>query len=208
MYGNEFTLATTLFNIGAILGGIPSNLLITYLPPRYILPGCELLWGIITVGTFAITNSTQLYYIRFFLGLLEGTCFVGIQYVLGSWYKRMELGKRTAIFTSSAYVGTAFGGYIMSGVHAGMDGLAGKASWRWLFIVNGIITVVIALYGLVFFPDTPEKTTAFYLSQEERQRCRERLVEDDRQPVGSWSWDLVPRIFKSWQFYLLTVLWM
>ena len=51
MYGNEFNLATTLFNIGAILGGIPSNLLITYVPPRYILPGCELLWGIITIFT-------------------------------------------------------------------------------------------------------------------------------------------------------------
>ncbi|KAK4503955.1 hypothetical protein PRZ48_004870 [Zasmidium cellare] len=208
MYGNEFTLATTLFNIGSILGGIPSNLLITYLPPRYILPGCELLWGLITVFTYKVSHPSQLYPLRFFLGLLEGTSFVGIQYVLGSWYKKNELGKRTAIFACSAYVGTAFGGYIFSGVFAGMNGYQGMAAWRWAFVVDGVITVVIALYGLAFFPDTPEKTTAFYLSPAERERCVERLVEEDRAPVGTWSWDLLPRIFGSWQFYILTILWM
>lgn len=140
MYGNEYTLATTLFNIGSIVGGIPSNLLITYIPPRYILPGCELLWGLITVGTYKVSHSSQLYPLRFFLGLLEGTSFVGIQYVLGSWYKRNELGKRTAIFACSAYVGTAFGGYIFSGVYAGMNGYKGVAAWRWAFVVDGVIT--------------------------------------------------------------------
>lgn len=208
MYGNELNLATTLFNIGSILGGIPSNLLITYVPPRYILPGCELLWGIITVFTYKVTTAQQLYPLRFFLGLLEGTSFVGIQYVLGSWYKKTELGKRTAIFACSAYVGTAFGGYIFSGVYASMNGSGGLAAWRWAFVVDGVITVVIALYGLAFFPDTPEKTTAFYLSSAERERCVERLVEEDRRPTGGWSWDVCGRIFGSWQFYLLTVLWM
>lgn len=61
---------------------------------------------------------------------------------------------------------------------------------------------------MIFFPDTPEKTTAFYLDSNERERAIQRLVEDDREPVGAWSWDLVPRILRSWQFYLLTVLWM
>lgn len=66
---------------------------------------------------------------------------------------------------------------------------------------------MIACYGLVFFPDTPEKTQAFYLSPAERERCVERLVEEDRAPIGKWSWDLVPRISGSWQFYVLTILW-
>lgn len=83
--------------------------------------------------------------LRFFLGLLEGTSFVGIQYVLGSWYKSTEIGKRTAIFANSAYVGTAFGGYIFSGVLAGMDGYQGVAAWRWAFAVDGIITSELAL---------------------------------------------------------------
>jgi ACS family pantothenate transporter-like MFS transporter len=64
MYGNEFTLATTLMNIGSILGGIPSNLLITWIPPRYVLPGCEIAWGFITVGTYAVKTPKQLYYLH------------------------------------------------------------------------------------------------------------------------------------------------
>ncbi|KAF2772088.1 MFS general substrate transporter [Teratosphaeria nubilosa] len=207
MYGNEYTLANTLLNIGSIIGGIPSNLLITWLPPRYVLPACEIAWGLITIGTFKVTSAKQLYVLRFFLGLLEGTSFVGIQYVLGSWYKRTELGKRTAIFTTSSYVGTAFGAYIFSGVWAGMNGYRGCPAWRWAFVVDGIITIVIGVYGLVVFPDTPEKTTAFYLSAEERQRCVERLVEDDRQPVGTFSWDIFTSVLTSWQFYVLSILW-
>jgi ACS family pantothenate transporter-like MFS transporter len=197
MYGNKFTLATTLMNIGSILGGIPSNLLITFIPPRYVLPGCEIAWGLITVGTYAVKTPRRLYYLRFFLGLLEGTSVVGIQYVLGSWYKATEIGKRTAIFTCSAYVGTAFGDYIFSGVLAGMNGYKGTPAWRWAFVVDDIITIVIDLYELAFFPDTPEKTTAFYLSQAERERCIERLAEEDRAPVGGFSWDVLKRIVTS-----------
>ncbi|KAF2816704.1 MFS general substrate transporter [Mytilinidion resinicola] len=208
MYGNEFNLANTCFQVGVILGGIPSNLLLTWVPPRYWLPGCELAWGLITIGTYKVTSYNQLYPLRFFLGLLEGTSFVGVQYVLGSWYKRTELGKRTAIFACAPYAGTAFGGYIFSGVKASMDGKDGLAAWRWVFIIDGIITIAVAIYGFIVFPDTPEATTAFYLNPEERQRCCDRLVEDEREPIGDFSWGLFSRVVKSWQFYILTVLWM
>lgn len=124
-----------------------------------------------------------------------------------SKYKRNEIGKRTAIFACAAYVGTAFGGYIQSGVKATLDGTDGLASWRWVFIIDGLITVVIAVWGLIFFPDTPEKTTAFYLSAEEKQMCVDRLVEDDRVPVGEFSWGVFHRVVTSWQFYVMTILW-
>lgn len=71
------------------------------------------------------------------LGFCEGSSFVGIMYVLGSWYKRTELGKRTAIFACSAYVGTMFGGYIQSAVKSSLDGRNGIEAWRWVFIIDG-----------------------------------------------------------------------
>lgn len=108
---------------------------------RYILPGCEIAWGLITIGTYKVSSPTQLYLLRFFLGLLEGTSFVGIQYVLGSWYKSTELGKRTAIFANSAYIGTAFGGYIFSGVLASMDGYQGASSWWSKTFANDMANV-------------------------------------------------------------------
>lgn len=79
---------------------------------------------------------------------------------------------------------------------------------RWVFIFDGIITIVVALYGYVFFPDTPYNTEAFYLTASEKARCVERLVEDGREETSKFSWDLFKRAFQSWQLYVLTILWM
>jgi ACS family pantothenate transporter-like MFS transporter len=74
-------------------------------------------------------------------------------------------------------------------------------------VFDGIITAVVAAYGFFFFPDTPYKTKAFYLSAEEKARCVERLVEDGRQEETKFSLDLFKRTVNSWQLYVLTVLW-
>lgn len=131
-----------------------------------------------------------------------------MQYVLGSWYKKTELGKRTAIFSCAAYVGTMISGYLQSAVLAGLNGTNGIAAWRWVFIIDGVITVFIAVFGIVFFPDTPETTTAFYFTEEDKKRCLERMVEDDREAHGQLDWGTFGRVFKSWQLYVLTILWM
>ncbi|RDW87312.1 hypothetical protein BP5796_03006 [Coleophoma crateriformis] len=208
MYGVQYNYAVTCFQVGTIVGGIPANLMLTRIAPRFFLPGCELIWAILTICTYKVTSYNQLYPIRFFIGLLEGTSFVGMQYILGSWYKRTELGKRTAIFACSAYVGTMISGYLQSAVLAGLNGTNGIAAWRWVFIIDGLITVVISIYGMIFFPDTPDKTTAFYFTEEDKRRCIERMVEDDREPQGKLDRGTFGRCFKSWQLYVLTILWM
>ncbi|KXJ91513.1 MFS general substrate transporter [Microdochium bolleyi] len=208
MFGTELNLATTCFQVGQILGPIPANLLLTWIPPRMLLPGLELLWGLLTIGTYAVTSVNQLYPIRFFIGFLEGSCFVGVQYVLGSWYKKSEIGKRAAIFATAAYVGTMISGYLQSALLATMNGRHGLTAWRWVFIIDGIITLAVALYGYIVFPDTPETTKAFYLNEEEKKRCVERLVEDGRTEINSFSWDMFSRAMRSWQVYVLTILWM
>lgn len=59
MYGTEYNLAATCFSIGQILGPIPANILLTWVPPRILLPGLELLWSFLTIGTYAVTNVNQ-----------------------------------------------------------------------------------------------------------------------------------------------------
>jgi MFS transporter, ACS family, pantothenate transporter len=208
MFGTEFNLAVTCFQVGQILGPIPANLILSRVRPRILLPGLEFLWGILTIGTYAVTSPHQLYPIRFLVGLFEGSCFVGIQYCLGSWYKKTEIGKRTAIFACSAYVGTMISGYLQSAMIANMDGRNGLEAWRWVFIFDGIITIVVAAYGYVFFPDTPYNTKAFYFTAEEKERCVERLREDGREETSQFSWNIFKRAFSTWQLYVLTILWM
>lgn len=149
-----------------------------------------------------------MYPLRFFIGFLEGSSFVGIQYVLGSWYKANELGKRTAIFSCAAYIGTMISGYLQSAVLEGLDGKHGISAWRWVFIIDGSMTVLVALYGFVFFPDTPDMTTAFYFSSEDRRRAKERLFEDGREQRVKFEWRMFKRMWGTWQLYVLTILWM
>lgn len=59
MYGTEYNLASTCFSVGQILGPIPANVLLTWVPPRFLLPGLELVWAALTIGTYAVKNVNQ-----------------------------------------------------------------------------------------------------------------------------------------------------
>ncbi len=112
------------------------------------------IWAGLTMVTASVQNPQSIMAIRFFQGIAESSTFVGTHYVLGSWYTERELGKRSGIFTASGLAGTMIGGFIQSGIYSSMNGLHGISGWRWLFIIDGIITLPVAIYGF-FFPDTP-----------------------------------------------------
>ena len=65
-----------------------------------------------------------------------------------------------------------------------MSGEGGTSAWKWLFIFDFILAIPIALYGFIFFPDTPETTKPFYLTEQERNRTKERIAEEGRTPAG------------------------
>ncbi|KAG2369951.1 major facilitator superfamily domain-containing protein [Suillus spraguei] len=146
----------------------------------------QIVWGVLTFWFVSI-----LYAIRFFQGISEASTFVGTHYILGSWYKPSELGKRSGIFTSSGLAGTFFTRHL--------GGVGGRSGWRWLFIIDGVITLPIALYGFLVFPDVPSTTKAFYLSEEERALSQDRLDSDVVH--HGLSWDLAKRVLGRWRWY-------
>ena len=141
------------------------------------------LWAALTMVTAAAKTPQQIMAIRFFQGVAESTTFVGTHYILGSWYTEKELGKRSGVFTASGLAGTMIGGFVQSGIHGSMDGLRGMEGWRWLFIIDGIITLPVAVYGFALFPDTPKTTRAVYLKREERELAVRRM-EGRGEPEG------------------------
>ncbi|KAI2352340.1 hypothetical protein LOY95_003371 [Ophidiomyces ophidiicola] len=141
-HGRQFNLINTIFTVGYILGQVPSNLALTYVPPRLFFPAMMLLWGGLTMVTAAVQSPQAIMAIRFFLGLAESSTFVGTHYILGSWYTERELGKRSGIFTASGLAGTMFGGFIQTGINSSLHGARGLPGWRWLFIV-GIPVMII-----------------------------------------------------------------
>lgn len=114
-----------------MLGQIPNNIALQKLAPRVYFPSCMLAWGLITLGTGFTKHPWQIMVLRFFQAAIESSTFVGCHYILGSWYKEDELGKRTAIFTSSGLAGTMFSGFLQGGVYSSL----GKAVIFRLFSV-------------------------------------------------------------------------
>lgn len=141
----------------------------------------------------ATHNFSQICVIRFFQGIVEASTYSGAQYVMGSWYKSHELGKRIGLFAASGMAGTMFAGrkvlsvsrrvltkytvvgIMMTAIYNTMDGHAGLSGWRWVFILDGIITIPIAIFGFLAFPDLPENTKSWYFSQEEKELAINRI---------------------------------
>ena len=108
--------------------------------------------------------------------------FPGCLYFLSTWYTRKELGFRTALLYSGSLLSGAFSGLIAAGITKNLDYAKGLRAWRWLFIIEGAMTVVIAAICFFILPNFPRTTK--WLSEEERQLAVWRLAED----IGQDDW--------------------
>ncbi|KAK7533544.1 permease of the major facilitator superfamily [Phyllosticta paracitricarpa] len=205
--GNELNLFTTYYNIGYIIGAPISNLILTVVRPRIWLPMCLLSWSFFVLGIYKSEHAWQIYVLRFFIGMFESAALPGLHYVIGSWYRASELGRRSAFFVISGVLGQMFSGYLQSGLYTGMNGVGGLSAWRWLFIFDFVLAIPVAIYGMIVFPDTPATTKAFWLSEWEKERARQRIREEGREEWGKLDWQAIKRIAKSWQLYVFSIAW-
>lgn len=210
--GNQLNLINTCFTVGYVIGQVPSNIALHHIKPRYYFPAMMILWGMLTMVTASAQRPQSIMAIRFFQGICEASTFVGTHYILGAWYTEKELGKRSGLFTSSGLAGTLIGGFIQTGIYKSMNGRHGLAGWRWLFIIDGLLTIPVALYGFFLFPDTPHTTTAFYLSEEERQLAKDRvpITAGPKANVTlkeQLTTSLLVKVLTSWYWWGFVVLW-
>lgn len=101
----------------------------------YFIPGADLIWGVLTLVQYKVTNVQQLYAIRFFVGAAGSLFFPAVQWYLGCWYKRSEMSRRGALFFIASQVGSMSSGYIQSGAYSSLNGRHGIEGWRWLYII-------------------------------------------------------------------------
>ncbi|GAA6007123.1 hypothetical protein JCM10207_001517 [Rhodosporidiobolus poonsookiae] len=209
--GNELTTAITMWTIGYCLGQIPSNLLLTRISPRYWIPFLEIVWGVCTLFTYKVTTVNGLYAVRFFVGLAEAGFYPGAQFILGAFYKPSELGKRAVFFHTFGSIGTLISSVLQAAAYTNLDGVHGHAGWQWLFIVDAIITIPIAVMGLVFLPALPGQRDAnkatFWMSTREWGIVDRRIKEMNRAPSRKITFARVKGYAKSWHIYVLTILY-
>ncbi|KZT67908.1 MFS general substrate transporter [Daedalea quercina L-15889] len=167
LHGNQLNYITTAWTCGYVIGQIPANMLITRVRPSIWIPLTEVVWSVLTMTIASAKSFGALVTIRFFVGLAESSFYPAMQYVTGSWYKPDELGKRACIF----HCASAFGPMVSG-----------------LFIIDGIITVPIALLGFLIMPDLPSNTRPNYLySQDEIDLANRRMEEVGRKPPSKFT---------------------
>ncbi|ESZ94247.1 hypothetical protein SBOR_5381 [Sclerotinia borealis F-4128] len=181
--GDQFQTSVSILFVGYLLMQVPSNLLLNKLgKPSLYLPGCMVIWGFISGATAGCKTYGSLLACRFILGFVEAAYFPGCLYYLSAWYTRKELVKRTALLYSGSLLSGAFSGLISAGITNGLDGAKGLSAWRWLFIVEGTVTVFIACFAFFILPDLPRTTR--WLSDDEKDFAAWRLEED----IGQDDW--------------------
>ena len=181
--GSQYLTCLSILFVGYLLMQVPSNLFLNKIgKPALYLPTVMIVWGVISAVTSEARSFGGLLAIRFFLGFVEAAYFPGCLFFLSSWYTRKELGFRIAILYSGSLASGAFSGLITAGITGNLDGARGIAAWRWLFIIEGVITVFIAMTAYFVLPNFPRTTS--WLTEEERQLAIWRLDED----IGEDDW--------------------
>ncbi|KAF5593640.1 transmembrane transporter Liz1p [Fusarium pseudocircinatum] len=203
--GNQYNVLLSMASAGMLVGQIPSSIIIHKIRPRIWMSSMVVVWAGLTMASAACKTYAQLCAVRFLMGLAEASTYAGSIYIMGSWYKSNEIAKRTAMFTVAGQVGKMFAGAMMAAIHESMEGHAGLEGWQWVFLIDGIITLPVAIFGFFFFPDVPEYTDASYLSDKERQLALDRLPPKKEGGHDIQAWSLVKRVMGHPLLYVCCV---
>ncbi|TFK88000.1 MFS general substrate transporter [Polyporus arcularius HHB13444] len=180
----QYLIALTVFFFPYSLFEPPSNVALKTLRPSMWLSFIMLVWGLAMTFHGFITNYAGLLGLRFLLGLAEAGLYPGVVFYMSCWYRRNELGSRVGVFFSSATIAGAFSGLLAAAI-AKMDGVGGKPGWAWIFILEGLFTVLCAVASFFILSDFPD--TAKFLTETERVWVVRRLQADSKYSAGGES---------------------
>ncbi|KAM3470563.1 hypothetical protein MY5147_006327 [Beauveria neobassiana] len=207
---NKYSIALTVFFVSYVVFEVPSNMILTRTRPSRYLAIIMFLWGGVTVGMAFTPNYGAFVAFRFLMGLLESGFAPGILMILSSWYRKEEQSRRFAVYISAAILSGAFGGLLAGSITSGLHDAHGIQGWRWLFIVEGVGTMVTAVIAVFILPDFPSNTSKRKLSAAERSLAIRRLQVDARSHTTEEQPHLthlqaLKLSLTSWQTWLLVV---
>ena len=198
--GNQFNIALAVFFIPFIICEAPSNLGMKRVSPTAWLSGQTLLLGVFTICQGVVKTYGGLIAMRLFVGIFEAGLIPGTVFLLAAYYPRFQLQWRLSVLMCSTALASAFGGLLAYAI-AGMAGTDGYLGWRWIFIIEGLISVAIGLFCLFTIPDWPDRAT--FLKDEDRKLLKTRIFEGASQArMDRLDSKAVRRSLKDWKIWL------
>ncbi|EAU83959.1 hypothetical protein CC1G_09841 [Coprinopsis cinerea okayama7 len=173
--GERYSIASMIYFVPYILFQIPANLILRKLGARLFLTICVVGWGAAQTGMGFVPNWGLLCVCRVLLGIFESGFFPALVFIITTWYKRHEVQKRLAVFYLSSIVLGGFSSILAYGITF-MKGLGGINGWAWIFIMEGLFTILLGILAWLFVPDFPDKST--FLTEDQRKMILDRIEAD------------------------------
>jgi MFS family permease len=165
--------------LGYMLFEIPSNLLLERIGGRKTFARITILWGMTSIATVLVKTAGWFYVVRFLLGSFEAGLFPGAVFYLTYWFPARRRALMLALFTTSIPITGIVGGPLSGWIMSAMGGLWNLANWQWLFVLEGVPSIVVGVVTLMIMVDKPSQ--ARWLTDREKQLVLADLEGDRRQ---------------------------
>lgn len=153
---------------------IPASLVLKKARPSRLIPFFILSWSATVVGSAFVTNYAGLLATRLLIGMFESGLFPCLTLYLSTYYKREEQARRISYLFVAAALSGAFGGLLAYGLTS-LHGASGLAGWRWLFLIEGVISCAVGFAFIFLLPDSFE--SAKWLTAEDKELMRIRAEQ-------------------------------
>lgn len=188
------------------LAGTPSNIALKRFGPRRVLPTLLLCLSFVLIGSGCANSFPQWIALRLLLGVFEAGIFPGCCYTLTTWYTPAQLHGRTTIYFTGGVLAGAFSGLLAYGI-GHLDGTWGFHGWRFIYVIEGIVTTVVAVIAFFVVHDKPSNVGKWLTDEERRFIVLRSQYEYGGNAGGNddgFSWAAAKESAKSWHVWTLS----
>lgn len=187
---SKYSVVTLVFFTTYIVFQPPATVIVRYLGPRVFLSFIVVAWGAVMVGMGFVHTFETMAAMRVLLGILEAGFFPSCVYLLSTWYTRYDIGKRYSVFYILGSLASACAGILAYGLMQ-LKGREGLNGWRWIFIIEGALTMFLGIVGYWAIVDFPDKAhTSWHFLNERETKFIIDAVNKDRGDAKPEPWSL------------------
>ncbi|KAF5654218.1 alternative sulfate transporter [Fusarium sp. NRRL 25303] len=207
---SQFNVGQQLLSAGIVLLEIPSNFILYRVGPAKWIGSQIIAWGLVATFQAFQKGLGAFLSTRLLLGLCEAGFIPAGLYTITRWYKRDETSKRFSIYFLGNMLASGASGLIAYGI-LHMRGIGGLGGWQWLFILEGIFTILVGILFILFFPDSPFNPVSLFkfgvFTEREKEILKKRILKDDPSKIHAkpnvtkeefrnvmTNWRLIPHI--------------
>jgi MFS family permease len=180
-----YGLGAGLFFISYFLAEVPSNLLLERVGARRWIARIMFTWGLLAMGMALVQGAASFMIVRFLLGIAEAGYYPGVMLYLAYWFPAAYRARMMAWFSVGIPVSLAITGPLSNLILDNLGGWLGLKDWQWLFVLEGLPTLVLGAVILKFLPDRP--ASARWLTTEERGWLQRRIDGENAHIAGAHS---------------------